>query len=95
MDLKKDGVFSLRYGANKYVGSWQVEKEDKMVELEVTKVNGDAADVKNLLTSAFLGVMDRKDGTMRLYPLSRRDYEESKQRGDQGFDALSVRLKKG
>ena len=35
-------------------------------------MNGEVADVKNLFMSAFLGVIDRDDGKMRLYPVSRK-----------------------
>jgi hypothetical protein len=95
LDLKKDGVFTLVYGAGKYGGSWKFDKQDAMVELEVTTVNDQVADVKNLLTGAFLGVIDREDGTMRLYPIDRKGYEASKKRGDKGPENLSVLLSKG
>src|SRR5262249_35390154 len=95
LELKKDGAFTLVYGANKYRGSWKFDNQDAMVDLDVTTVNGEVADKKNLLTGAFLGVMDREDGTMRLYPVNRKEYEEFKKRGDKGPEALSVRLGKG
>src|SRR5262249_6193880 len=94
LDLKKDGVYSLQYGVNKYDGSWKFDQQEAMIELTVAKMNGEAADVKNLLTGTFLGVMDRDDGTMRLYPIDRKAFDELKRRGDKGPEAMSVRLRK-
>ena len=94
LELNKDGVFALAYGVNKLGGSWQFDEKDAMVELEVTTRNGQPVDPKTLLLSAFLGVIDRDDATMRLYPVDRKGYEESRKRGDKGVDALSVRLEK-
>jgi hypothetical protein len=94
LELKKDGDFSLQFGVNKYDGSWKFDKQAAMVDLTVAKMNGEAADVKNMLTGSFLGVMDRDKGTMRLYPIDRKGYEEFTRRGDKGPDAMSVKLQK-
>src|SRR5262249_45411365 len=95
LEIKKDSAFSLQYGAGKYDGSWKLDNADKIVELAVKTVNGEAVDVKNLLTGMFLGVMDRGDGTMRLYPADRKGYEQSKGKSDNGLEVMSVRLRKG
>jgi len=58
-------------------------------------MNGEAADLKNLLTGTFLGVMDRGDGTKRLFPGDRKGYEASNGTGDKGLEMMSVRLRKG
>jgi hypothetical protein len=82
------------YGVNRYDGSWKFDKGNAMVDFTVAKMNGEVADVKNLLTGALLGVMDRDDGTMRFYRIDRKGYEEFKKRGDKGPEAMSVRLRK-
>jgi len=94
LELKKDSEFSLQFGVNKYDGSWKFDKQAAMVDLTVAKMNGEAADAKNMLTGTFLGIMDRDKGTMRLYPIDRKSYEELKRRGDKGPDAMSVKLQK-
>jgi hypothetical protein len=95
LELKKDGEFSLQFGVNKYDGSWKFDQAEAMVDLTVAKMNGEVVDVKNLLTGSFLGVMNRDDWTMRLYPIDRKGYQEFKRRGDKGPEAMSVRLQKG
>ena len=94
LELKKDGEFSLQFGVNKYDGSWKFDKQAALVDLAVAKMNGEAADVKNMLSGSFLGVMDPDKGTMRLYPIDRKSYEELKRKGDNGYDAMSVKLQK-
>ena len=95
LEIKKDAAFSLQYGVNKYDGSWKLDNQEKIVELAVKNMNGEVADVKNILTGTFLGVMDKGDGTMRLFPGDRKGYEASKNKGDKGFEVMSVRLRKG
>jgi hypothetical protein len=85
----------LQYGTGRYEGSWKLDNADKTIEMAVKTVNGEVADVKNLLTGTFLGVMDQGDGTMRLYPVDRKGYEESKGKADSGLEVMSVRLRKG
>ncbi len=94
LELQKD-AFTLQYGAGKYEGSWKLDNADKTVEMAVKTMNGEVADVKKLLTGTFLGVMDPSDGTMRLYPVDRKGYEESKGKADSGLEVMSVRLRKG
>src|SRR5262249_36160566 len=94
LELKKDGDFSLQFGVNRYDGSWKFDQQAAMVDLTVAKMNGEAADVKNMLTGSFLGVMDRDKGTMRLYPIDRKGYEEFKRRGEKGPEEMRVKLKK-
>ncbi|HWB13877.1 MAG TPA: hypothetical protein VG826_31915 [Pirellulales bacterium] len=95
LEIKEGPLFTLAYGVNTYDGSWKFDKEAGFVELDVKTMNGEDADPKQILTSAFLGIIDRKDGTMRLFPGDRKTYEDLKQRNDKGADLLNVRLHKG
>src|SRR5262249_22593595 len=94
LELKKDAVFTLQYGVNKFDGSWKFDQGEKLVEMAVKTANGEEIDPKTSFTSAFLGVIDPSDGTMRLYPLDRKGYEEARGKNDKGMQALSVRLNK-
>jgi hypothetical protein len=66
-----------------------------MIDLNIKTANGEAADPKKTLIGAFLGIIDRQDKTMRLYPTDRNGYEESTKRGDKGMEVMSVRLERG
>ena len=88
----KDGAFTLSFGGGTYEGSWTFDKEAGMVEMDAKTVNGEAADPKNAIFTAFLGIVDQKTRTIRLFPGTRKNYEELKQRGDKGSDILNVRL---
>jgi hypothetical protein len=93
LEIKEGAQFTLAYGGKTYDGSWEFDKEAGFVELNVKTVNGEPAD-PNEMFSAFLGIVDHKDGTMRLFPGPRKSYEELKQKKDKGADMLNVRLHK-
>jgi hypothetical protein len=94
LKIKKDFLFTLAYGVNTYDGSWKYDEEAGFVELDVKTMNGEPADPGQMLTSAFLGVIDRKNATMRLFALGRASYEELKKNGNKEADLLNVRLRK-
>jgi hypothetical protein len=94
LEIKDGGLFSLSYGAKTYDGSWKFDKEAGFVELDAKTVDGEPADPKETLFSAFLGIVDQKTRTMKLFPGSRNSYQELKQKGDKGADLLNVKLRK-
>jgi hypothetical protein len=89
----KDAAFTLAYGMGTYEGSWKFDKEAGLLEMEAKTVNGEAADANQTFT-AFLGIVDQKTRTIRLFPGTRKNYDELKQKGDKGADILNVRLHK-
>jgi hypothetical protein len=94
LEVKHDATYSLTYGVNTFGGTWKFDKEAGLVELAVETQNGEAADPKNSMENGFLGIVNQKDGTMKLFNGDQKTYEELKKRGDKGADALNVRLRK-
>ena len=94
LEIKNDASYSLTYGVNTYAGTWKFDKEAALVELAVETQNGETADPTNAMVNGFLGIVNQKDGTIKLFNGDRKTYEELKKRGDKGADALNVKLRK-